>query len=99
MNAFSVPPNYVASLQENLTDDVLRSPNADPQAGRLVSHENTTVVDERMDLSSVLGCVVADHTGAERDRRKCSLRQWTGPRCEPDCVPKPWPYRELGQLE
>lgn len=26
MNAFSVPPNYVASLQENLTDDVLRSP-------------------------------------------------------------------------
>jgi len=30
MNAFSVPPNYVASLQENLTDDVLRTPNADP---------------------------------------------------------------------
>jgi hypothetical protein len=34
MNAFSVPPNYVASLQENLTDDVLRSPNADPLSGR-----------------------------------------------------------------
>jgi hypothetical protein len=29
MNVFSVPPNYVASLQENLTDDVLRSPNAE----------------------------------------------------------------------
>jgi hypothetical protein len=29
-----VPPNYVASLQENLTDDVLRSPNADPLSGR-----------------------------------------------------------------
>jgi hypothetical protein len=26
MNEFSVPPNYVASLQESLTDDVLRSP-------------------------------------------------------------------------
>jgi len=33
MNVFSVPPNYVASLQENLTDDVLRSPNA---ANRLI---------------------------------------------------------------
>lgn len=30
MKEFSVPPNYVASLQENLTDDVLRTPNADP---------------------------------------------------------------------
>jgi hypothetical protein len=38
MNAFSVPPNYVASLQENLTDDVLRSPNADRPLGSASVH-------------------------------------------------------------